>query len=92
LRAGAGALGDVVLFFTGGFFPVVFFAAGFIVVTGFVEVVFVFVAGFFLATAFFFDGTADLLSFTRISGEERQPYCVGPDPSDRGSRRERDRR
>jgi len=37
---------------------VVLVAAGFIVVTGFVEdEVFFFVAGFFLATVFFFDGT-----------------------------------
>jgi hypothetical protein len=82
-----------VVFFASFLFPVVFFAAGFIVVTGFVEdEVFFFAAGFFLATVFFFDGTADLLSFPRISGEERQPYCASPDPSDRGSRRERDRR
>jgi hypothetical protein len=91
LRAGPGALGDVV-FFAAGLFPAVFFATGFVVVTGFVEdEVFFFAAGFFFVTVFFFDGTADLLS-SRISGEERQPYCARPDPSDRGARRERDRR
>jgi hypothetical protein len=77
LRAGAGALGDVV-----------FFAAGFIVVLGFVVEAFFFAAGSFLATAFFFAGTADLLSFrgyrgrrVNLTARARIPQTAGPDES-----------
>jgi hypothetical protein len=68
---------------------VALFAAGFIVETGFVEVeVFFFAAGFFLATVFFFDGTADLLSLRGYRGRSinltaraRIPQTAGPDES-----------